>query len=45
MRDLGLLLAHRYHLRNDRVFIVMLIHKLRRPGVEDLLPDYESPNN
>jgi toxin ParE1/3/4 len=34
-----------YHLRNDRVFIVTLIHKRRQPGTQDLLPDYESPNN
>ena len=34
-----------YHLRNDRVFIVTLIHKRRLPGTQDLLPDYESPNN
>jgi toxin ParE1/3/4 len=34
-----------YHLRNDRVFIVTLIHKRRLHGTQDLLPDYESPNN
>ena len=34
-----------YHLRNERVFIVTLIHKRRQPGTQDLLPDYESPNN
>lgn len=33
-----------YHLRNDTVFIVTLIHKRRQPGVEDLLPDYEPPS-
>jgi toxin ParE1/3/4 len=30
-----------YHLRNERVFIVTLIHKRRLPGAQDLLPDYE----
>ena len=34
-----------YHLRNDSVFIVTLIHKRRQPGTEDLLPDYEPPSN
>ena len=34
-----------YHLSNDDVFIVALIHKRRRPGAEDLLSGYESPNN
>jgi toxin ParE1/3/4 len=34
-----------YHLRNDRVFIVTLIHKRRQPGAEDLLPDYESSSD
>jgi toxin ParE1/3/4 len=34
-----------YHLLNERVFIVTLIHKRRQPGTQDLLPDYESPNN
>ena len=33
-----------YHLRNERVFIVTLIHKRRQPGVEDFLPDYKSPS-
>jgi plasmid stabilization system protein ParE len=33
------------YLRNGTVFIVTLIHKRRQPGVEDLLPDYESPSN
>jgi toxin ParE1/3/4 len=33
-----------YHLRNDSVFIVTLIHKRRQPGTEDLLPDYEPPS-
>jgi toxin ParE1/3/4 len=28
-----------YHLRNNSVFIVTLIHKRRQPGAEDLLPD------
>jgi toxin ParE1/3/4 len=33
-----------YHLRNDRVFIVTLIHKRRQPGTQDLLPDYQPPS-
>lgn len=33
-----------YHLRNDSVFIVTLIHKRRQPGAADLLPDYEPPS-
>jgi plasmid stabilization system protein ParE len=34
-----------YYLRDNRVFIVTIIHKRRQPGVEDLLPDFESPSN
>lgn len=34
-----------YHLRNDRVFIVTLIHKRRQPGAEDFLPDYQPPSD
>ena len=34
-----------YHLRNDSVFIVTLIHKRRQPGTQELLPDYEPPSN
>jgi hypothetical protein len=34
-----------YHLRNNSVFIVTLIHKRRQPGTQDLLPDYEPPDN
>lgn len=34
-----------YHLRNNSVFIVTLIHKRRQPGEQDLLPDYEPPSN
>jgi toxin ParE1/3/4 len=30
-----------YHLRNNSVFIVTLIHKHRLPGAEDLLPDHD----
>ncbi len=34
-----------YHLRNDNVFIVTLIHKRRQPGAEDFLPDYQPPTD
>jgi plasmid stabilization system protein ParE len=34
-----------YHLRNNSVFIVTLIHKRRQPGTEAFLPDYEPPRD
>jgi hypothetical protein len=29
-----------YHLREDNVFIVTLIHKRRQPGAADFAPEY-----
>jgi len=34
-----------YHLRNNSVFIVTLIHKRRQPGEQNLLPDYDPPKD
>jgi toxin ParE1/3/4 len=34
-----------YHLREDNVFIVTLIHKRRQPGVADLTPNYDPLGN